>query len=179
MSSLPLRLIVTALASTAGLVGAPAAAEAPKLRATVLGGLERTGSAPGTGAVDGVYYGVQLEADWNLAGLLVGIEGDLGDSTASAVIPGNRARQGLFGTAAVRVAVPFTDHLRGFVRGGYAYHQIDYTTGPAFKGSGYSLGGGGEVDLGEHLLLRGEYRYSNYGNTVRGQQFLLGAGVKF
>ena len=179
MSNIPLRIITLALAGTAALAGTPAAAEAPRLRATVLGGLERTDSAPGTGAVDGVYYGVQLGADWDLGGLLVGVEGEVGDSTASAAITGNRARQGLFGNAAVRVAVPFTDHLRGFVRGGYAYHQIDYSTGPAFKGSGYTLGGGGEVDLSEHLFLRGEYRYSNYGSTVRGQQFLLGAGVKF
>ena len=179
MSNRLFRLIALALAGTAVVAGTPAAAEAPRLRAAVLGGLERTDSAPGTGAVDGVYYGVQLGADWNLGGLLVGIEGDVGDSSASAAITGNRARQGLFGTAAVRVAVPLTGHLRGFVRGGYAYHQIDYTTGPAFKGNGYTVGGGGELDLGERVFLRGEYRYSNYGRTVRGQQFLLGAGVKF
>ena len=179
MSNISLRFVAAALAGTAVLAATQAAAEPPRLRATVLGGLERTDSAPGTGAVEGVYYGVQLGADWNLGGLLVGIEGDIGDSSASAAIPGNRARQGLFGNAAVRVAVPFTDHLRGFVRGGYAYHQIDYTTGPAFKGSGYTVGGGGEVDLSAQLFLRGEYRYSNYGSTVRGQQFLLGAGIKF
>ena len=179
MTNIPLRFIALALTGTAAVVGGQAAAEAPRLRATVLGGLDRTDSAPGTGAVGGVYYGVQLGADWALGGLLVGVEGDIGDSMASAAIPGNLARQGLFGSAAVRVAVPFTDHLRGFVRGGYAYHQIDYTTGPAFKSSGFTLGGGGEVDLGERLFLRGEYRYSNYGHTVRGQQFLLGAGVKF
>jgi outer membrane immunogenic protein len=179
MVKIPLRIITLALAGSCAVAGVQAAAETLRPRATVLGGLDRTDSAPGTGAVDGVYYGVQLGADWYLGGLLAGVEGEIGDSTASAAVPGNRARQGLFGNAAVRVAVPFTDHLRGFVRGGYAYHQIDYTTGPAFKGSGYTLGGGGEVDLGERLFLRGEYRYSNYGKIVRGQQFLLGAGVKF
>ena len=179
MANLSHTAIALVLAGTAVLTATPAAAEAPRLRATVLGGLERTDSAPGTGAVNGVYYGAQLGADWNLGGLLVGIEGELGDSTASAAILGNRARQNLFGNAAVRVAVPLTDNLRGFVRGGYAYHQIDYTTGAAFKGSGYTVGGGGEVDLGERLFLRGEYRYSNYGSTVRGQQFLAGVGIKF
>ena len=179
MSNISLRFVAAALAGTAALAATQVAAEPLRLRATVLGGLERTDSAPGTGATDGVYYGVQLGADWNLGGLLVGVEGEVGDSSASAAIPGNRARQGLFGNAAVRVAVSLTDHLRGFVRGGYAYHQIDYTTGPAFKGSGYTVGGGGEVDLSAQLFLRGEYRYSNYGSTVRGQQFLLGAGIKF
>lgn len=179
MANLPHTFVALALAGAAALAGSSAAAEAPRLRATVLGGLERTDSAPGTGAVNGVYYGAQLGADWDIGGLLIGVEGELGDSSASAAIPGNRARQGLFGNAAVRVAVPLTDHLRGFVRGGYAYHQIDYSTGPAFKGSGYTVGGGGEIDLGERLFLRGEYRYSNYGSTVRGQQFLAGAGIKF
>ena len=179
MANLPLRSIIMALAASAGLAGVQAQAQAPQLRAAVVGGLDRTDSAPGTGAVGGVYYGVQLGADWNLGGLLVGVEGEVAESTASAPIPGNLARQGVFGNAAVRIAVPFTDHLRGFVRGGYAYHQIDYATGPAFKGSGYTLGGGSEIDLGERLFLRGEYRYSSYGRTVRGQQFLVGAGVRF
>jgi hypothetical protein len=29
------------------------------------------------------------------------------------------------------------------------------------------------------VFVRGEYRFSNYGQAVRGQQFLLGAGIRF
>ena len=160
-------------------LAAPAHAEAPVLRAAVIGGLERTDSAPGSGAEDGLYYGVQLGADWDLGGIKAGIEADLGDSTAKAPNGGNQARQSVFASAAVRLAVPVTDATRVFVRGGYAYHKIDYATGPSFDGHGYTLGGGAELDLGQSLFVRGEYRYSDYGQTVRGQQFVAGLGIRF
>ena len=41
------------LAIACGLTATSALAEAPQLRVTALGGLERTDSAPGIGAVDG------------------------------------------------------------------------------------------------------------------------------
>jgi outer membrane immunogenic protein len=169
---------IAPIAMLAGLA-TPALAEAPQLRGTVIGGLERTDSAPGSGAEDGVYYGVQLGADWDLGGIKAGVEADLGDSTANAPNGGNQANQSLFASAAVRLAVPVTGGTRVFVRGGYAYHKIDYATGPSFNGHGYTLGGGAEVDLGQSLFVRGEYRYSDYGQTVRGQHFLAGLGIKF
>jgi outer membrane immunogenic protein len=171
----------TAFAAIALLAGlaTPAHAEAPQLRGTVIGGLERTDSAPGAGAVDGVYYGVQLGADWNLGGITTGVEAELGDSTATAPNFGNQANQSLFANAAVRVAVPVTGGARVFVRGGYAYHKIDYAVGSDFDGHGYTVGGGAEVDLGQSLFVRGEYRYSDYGQTVRGQHFVAGLGYRF
>ena len=162
-----------------GLSATSALAEAPQLRVTALGGLERTDSAPGTGAVDGAFYGGQIGADWKLGGLIVGVEADLGDSTAKAAITGNLARQGVFGSAAVRVALPLGDRARVFVRGGYAYHTVNYTTGPAFKGSGYTVGAGGELDLTGALFVRSEYRFNDFGQSVRGQQFLGGLGLRF
>jgi outer membrane immunogenic protein len=170
--------VAAAFALFAGLA-TPAQAETPQLRVAVIGGLERTDSAPGSGAEDGVYYGVQLGADWDLGGIKAGVEAELGDSTANAPNSGNQANQSLFGNAAVRVAVPITDGTRVFVRGGYAYHKIDYAVGPDFDGHGYTLGGGAEVDLGQRLFVRGEYRFSDYGQTVRGQQFLAGLGYRF
>lgn len=174
-----LRLILAAAVAVAALAPLPALADAPSIRATVLGGLERTDSAPGTGAVDGFYYGGNLGADWDLGAVTVGIEGELGGSSASAALPGRRASQGLFANAAVRVTLPVSGRARVFARGGYAYHEIGYSTGPGFNGSGYTIGGGGELDLIGNLYLRGEYRFSDYGSTVRGQQFLGGIGVKF
>lgn len=156
-----------------------ALAEAPQLRVTALGGIERTDSAPGSGAVDGAYYGGQIGADWKLGGLLLGVEADLGDSTASTALSGPRANQDLFASAAVRVAVPLGDRARVFVRGGYAYHDISYAVGPAFKGSGYTVGGGGEFDLTGPLFARAEYRFNDFGQNVRGQQFLGGLGLRF
>jgi len=157
----------------------PAFAGPTGLRATALAGLERTDAAPGSGASNGLYYGGQLGYDWQLGPVIAGVEGDLGGSSASQVIGTRRARQGLFASAAVRLAVPVTAGIRGFVRGGYAYHAVTYDTGRAFHGSGWTLGGGGEVDVTRRLFVRAEYRFSDYGQTVRGQQFLGGLGLRF
>ena len=174
-------MIRTALcAATLFVIAAsPALAQPTGLRAAALAGLERTDAAPGTGASDGFYYGGQLGYDWQLGSVIAGVEADLGGSSAAQVIASRRADQGVFASAAVRIAVPVTDHLRGFVRGGYAYHAVTYDTGRAFHGSGWTLGGGGEVDLSRRVFVRGEYRFNDYGQRLRGQQFLLGAGLRF
>lgn len=148
-------------------------------RAAAIGGLERTDAAPGTGARDGAYYGAQLGYDWRAGPLLAGAEGDIGGSTARADLPGRRAAQGVFLSLAARVALPIGERQRVFVRGGYAYHAVTYSTGPAFRGSGFTAGGGAERDIGRRLFLRAEYRYSDYGRTVRGQHFIGGIGVRF
>ena len=167
------------LISAAFFTASAAHADPSGLRATALTGLERTDSAPGTGAQDGVYYGGQIGYDWDLGGLQAGFEGELGGSSARDPLVNTGARQGLFANAAVRVALPVTDRTRVFARGGYAYHEVTYTSAPKFAGSGYTLGGGGELDLGDRLLLRAEYRYSDYGNQVRGQHFVAGRGIRF
>jgi len=149
------------------------------LRAAALAGLERTDAAPGTGASDGFYYGGQLGYDWQLGPVIAGVEGDVGGSSATQVIGARRADQGVFASAALRLALPVNQRLRAFVRGGYAYHAVTYDTGRALHGSGWTLGGGGEIDLAKRVFLRGEYRFADYGQTVRGQQFLLGAGLRF
>lgn len=167
--------------TTALLTGAtsPALAAPTGLRATALAGIERTDAAPGAGASDGFYSGGQLGYDWQSGPFTAGVEGDLGGSSASQRIGKRRADQGVFASAAVRLALPLTERVRGFVRGGYAYHSVIYDTGRAFHGSGWTLGGGGEIDLSKRVLVRGEYRFSDFGQTVRGQQFLFGAGVRF
>lgn len=171
----PATLAVILLAATAS----PALAEPTGFRAAALAGLERTDGAPGSGASDGLYYGGQLGYDWQLGPVIGGLEGDLGASSAAQVIGTRRADQGVFASAAVRLAVPLNTALRGFVRGGYAYHTITYDTGRAFRGSGWTLGGGGELDVSRRVFIRAEYRFSDYGRTVRGQQFLGGVGLRF
>lgn len=162
-----------------GLGLGPAYAETPGFRATAIGGLDRTDAAPGAGSTDGFYFGGQLGLDWNLGGVIAGAEGELAGSTASAPVAGGIADHGLFANAAVRLAVPLSDGVRVFARGGYAYHAIDYGSGASFSGSGYTAGAGGDVDVSGLVFLRGEYRFSDFGSDVRGQQFLGGIGIRF
>lgn len=157
----------------------PAAAQPGGAHVAVVTGLERTDAASGTGARDGFYYGGQLGYDWDLGPVFAGVEGELGGSTARTVLGTDRARQGVFANAAVRLAVPVVKGVRVFARGGYAYHAIGYDTAPSFKGSGYVVGGGAEADLGKALFVRAEYRFSDYGDSVRGQHFLSSLGLRF
>lgn len=173
-----LRLALAAAALLA-VSASPALADPTGWRATALAGLERTDGAPGSGASDGFYYGGQLGHDWQLGPVMAGVEGDLGGSSANQIVGTRRAKQGVFASVAVRLVVPLTGGLRGFVRGGYAYHEVTYDTGRAFHGSGWTLGGGGEADVTQRLFVRAEYRFSDYGRTVRGQQFLGGIGLRF
>lgn len=149
------------------------------VRVTAIGGLERTDSGPGAGAEDGFYYGAQVGKDWAVGGVLLGLEGEVGGSTAEGTYLLDPARQGLFANAAVRLAIPVTGSTRVFARGGVAHHRIDYATRTDFSGTGYTLGGGIEQDLGSQVFVRGEYRYSDYGSQVRGQHFVGGIGLKF
>jgi len=168
--------------ASAGLFTATLAAPAiasPELHGGIVTGLERTDTGPGAGARDGFYYGINLGADWDLGPIKAGVEGELGDSSAKAVdLPGQPA-QGLFANAVVRLTVPVTGKTRLFARGGYAYHRIDQNAAPAIDGHGYVVGAGGELDLIRNIALRGEYRFSDYGQTVRGQQFLAGLSLRF
>lgn len=162
------------------MVALPSIAQAQTgVRVTAIGGLERTDSGPGAGAEDGLYYGAQVGKDWDFGGVMLGLEAEVGKSTAEGTYLLDPARQGLFATGAVRLAIPVTGSTRVFARGGVAHHRIDYATRTDFSGTGYTLGGGVEQDLGSRLFVRGEYRYSDYGSQVRGQHFVGGVGLRF
>lgn len=159
---------------------APAAAqtlEGP--RVALLVGLDRTDAAPGAGASDGFFYGGQLGYDVAAGAFILGVEADASGSTASGRVGAVRSEQGLFATAAARVGVPVGDRLLPFVRGGYAYHEVDRDGAGNLSSGGYTVGAGLEYGVGERLFLRGEYRFSDYGDRLRGQQFLAGAGLRF
>lgn len=173
------RIACIAAALAAALGAAPALADSPELHGGIVAGLERTDTGPAAGARDGFYYGVNLGADWRLGPVIVGVEGELGESNARAAdLPGQPA-QGLYANAVVRLAVPVTGGTRIFARGGYAYHRIERTAAPDFDGHGYVIGAGAEVDLVGNVALRGEYRFSDYGQTVRGQHFVAGLSLRF
>lgn len=173
------RIAFTVAALAAALGATPALADSPELHGRIVAGLERTDTGPGAGARNGFYYGVNLGADWTLGPIKAGVEGELGESSARASdLPGQPA-QGLFANAVVRLTVPVTGGARVFARGGYAYHRIDRTAAPDFDGHGYVVGAGAEVDLFDNVSLRGEYRFSDYGQAVRGQHFVAGLSYRF
>ncbi len=162
-------------------LSAPAAGAEPFAgpRVALLGGLDRTDAAPGAGASDGFFYGGQLGYDVALDSFVLGAEADVGASTANGRVGAVRSEQGVFATAAVRVGLPIGSGLLPFARAGYAYNEVDRSGAADLSSSGYTAGAGLEYAAGERLFLRGEYRYSDYGDRLRGQQFLLGTGLRF
>lgn len=160
---------------------APAAVAAPfeGPRIAVLAGLDRTDAAPGAGASDGAFYGGQIGYDLALDPVIIGVEADLGGSTATQAVGAVRSEQGVFATAAVRVGAPIGERLLPFARVGYAYHEVGRSGAADLSSSGFTAGAGAEYGFGERLFLRGEYRYSDYGDRLRGQQFLAGLGLRF
>lgn len=148
-------------------------------RVAVLGGLDRTDGAAGSGAASGAYYAVLTGYDWRLGPLIAGVEGDVGGSTARQSIDERRATQGVFATAAVRAGFHVAGRVNGFARAGYAYHRVGYDRGSDFTGHGFTAGGGTEIDLSRQMFARVEYRYSDYGEALRGQQLLGGLGWRF
>lgn len=174
-----MRLYVTAAILIA--LSPPAAGAEPFAgpRVALLGGLDRTDAAPGAGASDGFFYGGQIGYDVMVDSFVIGVEADVGGSTANGQVGAVRSEQGLFATAAVRVGLPIGSGLLPFARAGYAYHEANRSGAADLSSSGFTAGAGLEYSISERLFVRSEYRYSDYGDRLRGQQFLLGAGLRF
>ncbi|MCJ2185368.1 outer membrane protein [Novosphingobium beihaiensis] len=148
-------------------------------RAGVIAGYDRTDLAPGAGPQGGGLYGLQLGYDWNLGGVVLGVEADLAGSTADTDLPALRSDAQRYATVAARAGFEPLYGVLLFARGGVAHARVDIDPGADFDGSGFTVGGGAELALSGRLYLRSEYRYSDYGDRLRGQQVLGGVGLRF
>lgn len=173
----------TATVFTAALLGAAsnAAAQQPSFdgaRVEAVGGYDQTDSAPGRGAQDGALYGGRLGYDRDLGGFVLGAEGDLLLSDAASTEGAFSSQAQSYWSLALRAGLPLGDRILAFARGGIGSARIDTSLGRA-NGTGFAVGGGLEARLGARPFLRGEYRYSDYGDRLRGQQFTAGLGWRF
>lgn len=130
---------------------------------------------------DGVVYGVTAGADYTVGegGLFLGIEGEFSDSNVSetvndVLVTGDSAKidagRNLY--AGVRVGTEIEGKTRVYVKGGYSNARANGTYNDGvntYTGhddlDGWVLGAGVETRLSP-VLLRLEYRYSDYGNVV-------------
>jgi outer membrane immunogenic protein len=129
---------------------------------------------------DGVVYGVNAGADFAIGqgGTFVGIEGELTDSSTDdsiddVIVAGDsasiEANRNLY--AGVRLGTVVSPNVKAYVKGGYSNARFkgaydDGTT--VYTGhddlDGWVLGAGVEAKLSP-VLLRLEYRYSDYGSV--------------
>jgi len=194
-------LILAALAAST--VAAPAFAQrqdapfnGPRAEAVI--GYDVIDDRDAKESYDGLLYGGAIGYDMQRGSLVFGVEGEVTGSTVEAtasnvLTAGDTLRSGagrdLY--AGVRVGAA-TGNLLVYAKGGYSNARIDssYTLGATTLEDGenldgYRLGAGVEYRLGGNLYVKGEYRFSHYGEgdnfdvNVNRHQLLGGVGMRF
>ena len=197
-------LVLTAALLASG-VAAPAFAQdrAPFTgpRVEALAGYDnlRDGGNGDTEGRDGFVYGGAIGYDQQVGGFIAGIEGEVTGATTAArtnnlLVPGDRLRVGagrdLY--AGARVGYVISPFAMIYAKAGYTNARVEaeYRSGTTTVTDhenldGYRVGAGIEYKLGQRTYVKGEYRYSNYGNSDRfdidasRHQILGGVGVRF
>ncbi len=174
-----MKTVIFAAAAAASLaLAAPAFAQADNFsgfRAEALAGYDAVKTnSNGLGTPDGLLYGLGLGYDLRAGGAVVGLEGEIADSTASRGAI-DAARDIYVGA---RVGLPLGPQMLAYAKAGYANGRVNT---PAFRqnGDGFRLGGGLEYALGGNLFVKAEYRYTNYEQDVERHQLVGGLGVRF
>ena len=127
--------------------------------------------------IDGINYGVGAGFDFDAGGVVLGVEGEWMESTASTEFDTDNATGLDFANvetgrdlyAGVRVGARVGENALIYAKGGYtnaSYNVLanDGTTDTETNVNldGWRAGGGVEVAIAENFYIKGEYRYSNY-----------------
>jgi outer membrane immunogenic protein len=190
------KYILAALAATA--VATPALAQdAAPFTGFRLEGLVGYDNLRGNGGGrDGVAYGVGAGYDFQLGGAVLGVEGEVMDSSAKGcdtnfIATTDRicanAKRDLYAGARVGFAVAPSTLL--YAKAGYTNARVGVnytdTATPANNFAtrsnldGIRVGGGVEQKFGQNLYAKAEYRYSNYEQGLSRHQVLGGIGFRF
>lgn len=174
-----MKTVIFAAIAAAAAVSAPAFAQeaAPftGAHAEVLAGYDAldTNSA-GLGTPDGFLYGLNLGYDFQAGSAVLGIEGEVSDSTTERA--GVETDRDLY--IGARAGFLIGDLGLAYVKAGYTNARFE-AAGIGDEADGVRVGGGIEYKLGGNLLLKGEYRYSNYEADLERHQVLAGLGIRF
>jgi outer membrane immunogenic protein len=127
-------------------------------------------------SIDGLLYGVGAGYDINLGSAVVGVEGEVTDSTAKS---GRFDPTDQFGFGRVKAGRDLYVGARAgflvnpatllYVKGGYTNQKLGVLAGntnqqtdESFKLDGWRVGGGVERAIGTNSFAKVEYRYSKY-----------------
>jgi outer membrane immunogenic protein len=142
----------------------------------------------------GLTYGGVVGYDYQAGKAVFGVEGEIDGSTAknctnNIATPGDRGciKAGRDLYAGVRAGVVVGNKALLYVKGGYANGRITgtYTAGATtskygYNSDGWRVGTGVELPVAKNMLVRAEYRYTNYTDTsLARHQGVVGFGVKF
>lgn len=182
------KIIALALAA-ATMIAAPAMAQdftGPRVEAR-LGFDSATLNASG-GQATGLSYGGGIGYDVAVApkvrfGVEAAVDSSTSDKKYSALLTADAKRDIEVGARLGYVVSPST---LLFVKGAYTNAQVGYSidtkTGKVgighSTGDGYRVGGGAEVAVTQHVYLKAEYRYSDYGSGDHRNQVLTAIGFR-
>lgn len=128
-------------------------------------------------SIEGLLYGVGIGYDFDLGGAVVGVEGELTDSTAGTKFENGDFEGFGFGNVktnrdlyvGARVGTKVTPNTLLYVKGGYSNARLDVRSNDGTTEfnqdidlDGWRVGGGVEMALTEHSFAKIEYRYSKY-----------------
>ena len=197
------KIVLAALFAATAATPALAQEKAPftGLRAEGIIGYDRIsdGTDGDAGSSDGLLYGGQLGYDFQAGGLVLGIEGEVTGATTdtradSLLVAGDRLvlDAGRDYYVGGRIGGAISPQALVYAKAGYTNAKLnsEYRTGTTVvrdsaELDGWRIGAGVEYKLTPQFHLKGEYRYSNYGEIdgfdtdVDRHQVLAGIGVRF
>jgi outer membrane immunogenic protein len=147
--------------------------------AEVIAGYDSVDTNSAFGKPDGFLYGFGLGYDVQAGPVVLGIEGEVSDSTASRTLAGVKVDTDRDLYVGGRVGVPMGSTALAYVKAGYTNARVEATGLGGDNGDGVRLGAGLEYKLGGNLFVKGEYRYSNYEQGVSRNQVVGGVGLRF
>ncbi len=199
------KFILAATAAVAAATAMPAVAQeaAPftGLRIEGLIGYDQLsdGEDQDSSSSDGIGYGAAIGYDFQAGPVVAGIEGEITGTTVDTrtdnlLVAGDRFRldggRDLY--AGGRVGLAISPLALGYVKAGYTNAQLDarydasdLSFDDSFELDGFRVGAGLEYKFGVNTYLKGEYRYSNYGQAegydidVDRHQLVAGFGLRF
>lgn len=185
----------------AGTVAAPAMAQnaAPFTGPRVEGiiGYDNGGTEERDDNSDGIVYGAGVGYDFQMGGLVAGIEGEFTDSTVDECTPGVIvagdeicAQIGRDMYVGGRIGTQVGPNSLLYAKAGYTNGRLeteyddgidgdagDYEAGDNLDGA--RLGVGAELGIGPNSFVKTEYRYSNYEQGFEKHQVVAGIGFRF
>lgn len=130
----------------------------------------------GSYTAEGGFGGAQIGYNWEIAGFLVGLEGDVSfaDIEGDSIFGGKNPSSELdwMATARARVGTFLTPQILAYVTGGAAWADWNDKLAPFARiggsdvSTGWTIGGGLESKLTESISLKLEYLYLDFGDET-------------
>jgi outer membrane immunogenic protein len=178
----------------AAMMSAPVSAQNSSFEGLSVTGVAGLDHARAGGSFSGAVYGAQIGYDWRMSGLVLGVEGEITGSTADRCFTGSGVTpvrsctslgRDIF--AGARIGTMIADE-RALIYGkvGYTNARASFriedaanALSGAGNADGFRVGAGLEAALGSGLLVKAEYRFSDYDGGTSRHQGVVGLGFRF